>query len=70
MANDDIKNPFRSVEPDDVEPPPHYREGRPQKLTTDTGRQGPSGWRVLVVLVLSLVIAIIFWGVGGVLHWW
>jgi hypothetical protein len=61
---------LREVEPDNIQPPPHYREGRSQKLTSDTGRQGPSGVRVLVVLLASLAAAIAVWVIGGLLHMW
>ncbi len=61
---------FRQVEPDNIAPPPHYREGRPQILTSDTGRQGPSGFRVLIVLVASLAATLIIWGAGSLLNLW
>lgn len=70
MTDGDYKDPFRSVETDNIEPPPHYREGRSQQLTGDTGRQGPSGRRVLIVLVASLIATVVVWGLGGMLHWW
>jgi hypothetical protein len=70
MTNSDYNDPFRTVETDDIKPPPHYREGRSQQLTGDTGRQGPSGRRVLIVLVVSLFAAFAAWGVGGMFHWW
>jgi len=49
------------IEEDNIQPPPHYREGEPQVITADTARQGPLGKRVLVVLVASLVFALIVW---------
>ena len=61
---------LREVEPDNIQPPPHYREGRSQNLTSDTGRQGPSGVRVLVVLLASLAAAVAAWVIGGLLHLW
>jgi hypothetical protein len=67
-SNDEDR--FRVVEPDNIERPPHYREGRTQMLTGDTGRQGPSGRRVLVVLVLSLIAILLIWAANGMLHWW
>jgi hypothetical protein len=46
----------RIVEDDNIKSPPHYRpDGPPQVVMADTARQGPSGRRVLVVLVASLV---------------
>ena len=65
MSPDDDK-----IEPDNIKPPPHYREGRSQVLTTDTGRQGPGGARVLVVLVLSLAVVTIAWIIGGFFSLW
>jgi hypothetical protein len=51
-----------TVEEDNVRPPPHYREGGPpQVVTADTARQGPSGRRVLIVLLASLVVAGLVW---------
>ena len=45
-----------TVEDDNIQPPPHYREGGPQQVVTaDTARQGPKGSRVLVILVCSLI---------------
>jgi hypothetical protein len=38
MAGSGENNGFREVEPDNIEAPPHYREGRSQNLTSDTGR--------------------------------
>jgi hypothetical protein len=61
---------LRKVEPDNIQAPPHYREGRSQNLTPDTGRQGPSGGRVLVVLLASLAAAVAVWVIGGLLHLW
>lgn len=50
----------RTVEDDNIRPPPHYREdGPPQIVTSDTVRQGPLGKRVLVVLLVSLTAAAI-----------
>ena len=51
------------IEPDNIETPPPYREGRHQIITGDTGRQGPSGVRVLIVLSASLFLAVIVWAV-------
>ena len=61
---------FREVEPDNIEKPSPYREGRSQFITADTARQAPSGRRVLVVLVASLVALAVIWAAGGLLHWW
>lgn len=61
---------LHDVEPDNIEQPPHYREGRSQVLTTDTGRQGPSGIRVLLVLVFSLGAVAIAWTLGSVFNLW
>jgi hypothetical protein len=52
-----------NVEPDNIETPPPYREGQQQFITGDTGRQGPSGIRVLIVLGVSLLLTMIVWGV-------
>jgi hypothetical protein len=50
------------VEEDNIQPPPHYREGGPaQRITADTARQGPLGKRVLVVLICSLAALVIAW---------
>ena len=65
-----VEDRFRVVEPDDIERTPPYREGRRQGLTGDTGRQGPSGRRVLVVLVLSLTPFLLIWAASGMFHWW
>jgi len=69
MAEAGNKDRNRQVEPDEMKPPPHYREGRRQVITTDTARQGPGGVRVLIVLGVSLVAAMIIWGVGHGLNW-
>ncbi|MGO9391395.1 hypothetical protein [Rhodoblastus sp.] len=61
---------MREVEPDNIKTPPHYREGSEQVVTGDTVRQAPSGWRVLVVLVTSLLAVAIVWLVGGMFGWW
>ena len=54
----------RVVEDDNIRPPPHYRpDGPPQVITADTARQGPSGKRVLVVLVVSLVAIGLAWAI-------
>jgi hypothetical protein len=58
-----------TVEDDNIRQPPHYREGGPaQVVTADTARQGPSGWRVLIVLVVSLIVAGVAWGAIGLLY--
>lgn len=58
-----------TVEEDNIRPPPHYREGGPpQVVTADTVRQGPSGWRVLIVLVGSLIAAGIVWVAIGLMY--
>jgi hypothetical protein len=55
-----------ATEDDNIRQPPHYREGGPpQVVTADTARQGPSGWRVLIVLVVGLIAAGIAWVVFG-----
>jgi hypothetical protein len=52
------------IEEDNIQPPPHYREGgSPQVITADTARQGPKGARVLVVLVASLIGALTLFGI-------
>ena len=61
MASSRENDGFREVEPDNIQPPPHYHEGQSQNLTSDTGRQGPSGVRVLTVLVASLAGAVALW---------
>ena len=61
---------MQKVEPDNIKAPEHYHEGRSQLLTTDTGRQGPSGFRVLVVLVASLAAAAILWIIGAFFGLW
>ena len=58
-----------TVEDDNIRPPPHYREGGPpQVITADTARQGPPGWRVLIVLVGSLIAAAIAWAVIAIYY--
>ena len=50
------------IEDDHMQPPPHYREdGPPQIITADTARQGPSGRRVLLVLLASLFAVAVAW---------
>jgi hypothetical protein len=61
MATSRENDGFREVEPDNIKAPPHYREGRSQNLTPDTGRQGPSGIRVLVVLLASMAGVVALW---------
>ena len=57
------------VEDDNIRPPPHYNEGGPpQVVTADTARQGPSGWRVLIVLLGGLIAACIAWVAIGLLY--
>jgi hypothetical protein len=52
------------VEDDNSRPPPHYRPGRPaQVVTTDTARQGPSGKRVLMALIVSLIAIGAAWAI-------
>ena len=70
MAKNSENDAFSEVEPDNIQNPPHYREGHSQNLTSDTGRQGPSGVRVLVVLLASLAGTLAVWIVGGALHLW
>ncbi len=69
MASEDTDG-LRKIEPDNIVRPPPYREGRPQVVTGDTVRQAPSGMRVLIVLVISLIALMIIWAAGGVFHWW
>jgi hypothetical protein len=53
---------IHTIEEDNIRPPPHYHEdGPPQVITSDTGRQGPLGRRVLVVLVIALIATGIAW---------
>jgi len=56
------------IEEDNIQPPPHYREGGPpQVITADTARQGPKGVRVLVVLAVSLILAlVVFAALSGI----
>ena len=70
MTGSQHRGGLREIEPDAIEPPPHYRDHHPQVITADTTRQGPGGKRVLVVLVLSLVALLLVWTAGGLLHWW
>jgi hypothetical protein len=70
MTKSSENDGFRQVEPDNIQRPPRYREGRSQNLTSDTGRQGPSGVRVLVVLLASLVTLFAIWVFGGATHLW
>jgi hypothetical protein len=52
------KDAIRTVEEDDVVPPPMYHEdGPPQVVTADTARQGPLGTPVLWVLVIAIALA-------------
>ncbi len=52
--------PMTSVEPDDIQPPPHYSEnGPPQVITADTARQAPLGPRVLFILVASVIAIVV-----------
>jgi hypothetical protein len=63
--NDGFRNDgLHEVEPDQIKPPPAYRDDRRQEMTPDTGRQGPSGYRVLIVLGTSLAAIILLWGIG------
>ncbi|HEY4926901.1 MAG TPA: hypothetical protein VII20_21030 [Roseiarcus sp.] len=56
--------PNTIIEPDNITPPPHYREGEPpQIITSDTARQGPKGRRGLVILIASLVTIGIAWAI-------
>jgi hypothetical protein len=56
--------PNVEVEEDNIRPPPHYRPGGPQQvITADTARQGPSGARVLMMLVASMVAIGIAWAI-------
>ena len=51
----------RTIEEDNIVPPPMYRgDGRPQVVTADTARQAPLGKPVLWVLLAALVLV----GVG------
>ncbi len=43
------------VEPDNVQPQPPQGRGDHPTLTSDTARQGPPGYRVLLVLAMSVV---------------
>jgi hypothetical protein len=59
-----------TVEPDNISPPPHYREGGPpQIITSDTARQGPKGWRGLSILVGGLVLIGIAWAIVAYVHY-
>ena len=58
------KDPMHLIEEDNITPPPRYEEGGPpQIITSDTARQGPRGTPVLWVLIASLLLAGIAWGV-------
>src|ERR1700733_6824998 len=62
MENLEKEDSIRSVEEDDIRPPPHYRpDGPAQVVTADTGREGPPGRRALAVLIGSLVIIGVAW---------
>jgi len=62
QSDDGLDDGIHAVEEDNIEAPPHYRPDGPQQvLTSDTARQGPSGRRVLIVLVASLVLIGIAW---------
>ena len=51
---------LRVVEPDNVQPPPHYDPAKgPQVVTSDTARQGPLGKPVLWVLLAALVLVVV-----------
>jgi hypothetical protein len=53
---------IHTVEPDDIQPPPHYNPAKgPQVITADTARQGPRGGRVLIVLVVAMAAVGIAW---------
>lgn len=50
------------IEDDNIRTPPRYHEGGPpQVVTADTARQGPPGWRVLIVLLASLFAVGVGW---------
>jgi hypothetical protein len=56
------KDALDAVEEDNIRPPPHYRPGGPpQIVTSDTARQGPNGWPMLLVLLAGLVAIGIAW---------
>ena len=55
----------RTIEEDNIVPPPMYRDGRPQIVTADTARQAPLGKPVLWVLIGALVLV----GVGLMAVW-
>jgi len=56
------KDPIHIVEEDNIQPPPHYREGGPaQVVTSDTARQGPKGVPVLWVLIGGLIVVGVAW---------
>jgi hypothetical protein len=45
------------VEPADMRPAPRHTDAHPAAVTSDSARQGPSGRRVLWVLLLGLSAA-------------
>ena len=54
---------LRVVEPDNVQPPPHYDPAKgPQVVTSDTARAGPIGRPVYWVLMASLTAVIVALG--------
>jgi hypothetical protein len=56
------KDALDAVEEDNIQPPPHYRpDGPPQIVTSDTARQGPSGWPMLLVLLAGLIAIGVAW---------
>lgn len=56
------KDALDAIEEDNIQPPPHYRpEGPPQVITSDTARQGPNGWPMLVVLAAGLIAIALAW---------
>ncbi|QCI65849.1 hypothetical protein [Phreatobacter stygius] len=55
------------VEPDNIRTPPSEAAPGPQIITTDTARQGPAGFPVLFVLIVSLAAAVVALGLYTVL---
>ena len=49
----------RTIEEDNIVPPPMYNGVSPQVVTADTARQGPLGKPVVWVLAVAVVLAVV-----------
>ena len=56
------------IEPDHVQPAPRDGRGEAPVVTGDTARQGPSGRRVLYVLVLGMLGAFVLMALAYSFH--